>query len=584
MRNFLKAALFLLIVLNVLFFPVLWGSKTLLLSSRDVPSVMQSGAFHEENYTRRTARTVDAGAPSWQTEPWLKVISHQYWRDRMLPLWNPYAAFGKPLAASQIAQPFYPLTTLLSLHVTPRTYDFFIVGRLFFGGLLMFLFANLSLEFVPSLAAAITYMLSGYFIIFLNMPHLSVELLAPGILWTFERVMRRNSWASVSAAAAMIFCGNAGGMPESLFLTLSLGTIYFFFRLVCEREFRSQAVALLMKLIVAVSLGFSLSAFLLLPLVEFMRIAHDDHQPSNVRGHLVGLIGFGNLRDFGFKNLDFSDAALHLVPRLLGPLGTSMYLGYWGILPCFFSLVAIVSLALRRAAYSTAWRQLTAFFTICLTLLLLKSYGNPILNWVGALPIANMVLYPKYDEPLMALCIAILTGIGFALVIERRVAISYGVVALVLTTILLSGLVGWSLSHKLALGQELHPDYSAFLTGILVIVAAATWLTLTSLPRMRSWLAPGLLGLLIAELYFAFLLPSFYIDNAMPSRAVNPYSGAPYINFLRAQCGLLADIRPRKPALPELGWGLWPVRCTQPRCHGISTLFRVRPQFSTQSG
>jgi hypothetical protein len=50
MRDFLKAALFLLIVLNLLFFPVLWGKKTLLLSSRDAPSVMQSGASHQEKY------------------------------------------------------------------------------------------------------------------------------------------------------------------------------------------------------------------------------------------------------------------------------------------------------------------------------------------------------------------------------------------------------------------------------------------------------------------------------------------------------------------------------------------------------
>jgi hypothetical protein len=524
MRDFLKAALFLLIVLNLLFFPVLWGNKTLLLSSRDAPSVTQSGAFHQENYTQKTSRTVDAGAPAWTIEPWFKIISKQYWRDHVLPLWNPYAAYGKPLAAAQQAQPFYPLTVLESLHVTPRTYDFFIVGRLFVGGLLMFLFANLFLEFVPAIAAGVTYMLSGYFMIFLNMPHLSVELLAPGILWTFERVMRRNCWGSVSAAAAMIFCATAGGMPESLFLALSFATVYFVFRLACEPEFRGRPVALLTKLIAALCLGLGLSALLLLPFLELMRIASDTHQLGNVHGQ-VGLTGLGNL----------SDAALYLVPMLLGPVGDSIYRGYWGVLPCFFSIVAIISLPLRRAAYPTAWRQLSAFFTICLVLLVLKRYGNPIINWIGGLPIAEMVVFYKYDEPLMALCVAMLAGIGFALVIEQRLRASHSVLALVLTTILLLGLAGFSLPRVLALKQDFHIFFRALVGGTLVIVAAAAWLALASRQRMRRWLAPGLLGLLIVELSFEFFLPSFYICNELPSQAANPYAGASYISFLHAR-------------------------------------------------
>ena len=44
--------------------------------------------------------------------------------------------------------------------------------------------------------------------------------------------------------------------------------------------------------------------------------------------------------------------------------------------------------------------------------MLLKRFGNPLINWIGVLPIANLVLFLKYEEPLMAFCIAILAGIG----------------------------------------------------------------------------------------------------------------------------------------------------------------------------
>ena len=66
-------------------------------------------------------------------------------------------------------------------------------------------------------------MLSGYFIVYLNMPHLSVEVLTPGVFLTFELLLRRNSWGAAAAAAAMILLGNVGGMPESLFLVVSFG-------------------------------------------------------------------------------------------------------------------------------------------------------------------------------------------------------------------------------------------------------------------------------------------------------------------------------------------------------------------------
>ena len=52
--------------------------------------------------------------------------------------------------------------------------------------------------------------------------------------------------------------------------------------------------------------------------------------------------------------------------------------------------------------------------------MLLKRFGNPVINWIGALPLSEMVVYQKYQEPLIALCVAMLAGIGFSILVERR--------------------------------------------------------------------------------------------------------------------------------------------------------------------
>ena len=52
--------------------------------------------------------------------------------------------------------------------------------------------------------------------------------------------------------------------------------------------------------------------------------------------------------------------------------------------------------------------------------MVLKRFGSPVINWIGALPLSEMVVYQKYQEPLIALCVAMLAGIGFSVLVERR--------------------------------------------------------------------------------------------------------------------------------------------------------------------
>src|SRR4030095_12853206 len=107
----------------------------------------------------------------------------------------------------------------------------------------------------------------------------SVEVLAPGLLFGFELLLRRNSWGAVAVAAGMTALSIVGGMPESTFLVIAFACVYFVCRLMLTADFRERFTSLLARFIAAIVLGFALSAILLLPFIEFLQIAHDVHQP-----------------------------------------------------------------------------------------------------------------------------------------------------------------------------------------------------------------------------------------------------------------------------------------------------------------
>ena len=281
----LQACAALALLLVVVFFPFVIGWKSLMLSAWDAPSIVPSGAYDAIPAPPRIGRTPDPGAPAWVTEPWMKLMERQLWSERVLPLWNPYTAYGTPLAAAMQPQPYFPLATLASLHVSPWTYNLFIVGRLLLAGVLMFLFARFFVTTLPSMVAAVTFMLTGYFTIYINMPHLSTEVMAPGLLFGFELLLRRNSWSAVAVAAAMIALSIVGGMPESTFLVIAFACVYFVGAgaLFCTPTCASGSSRFSARFVAADRPGLSLlQAILLLPFIELPPNRPRLHQPSNV--------------------------------------------------------------------------------------------------------------------------------------------------------------------------------------------------------------------------------------------------------------------------------------------------------------
>lgn len=527
-------------LLSLAFAPAILGDRTLLHASWDAPSIVSNGAYESSTRPKiRLQRTPDPGASAWQTEAWFPLISKQLWTDFTLPLWNEHNSFGGPLAASALPQPFYPLTILLSLSVTPWTYNLFLVARLFVGGLLTYFFAAQFLTRLPSLFAAVVFMLSGYFILFLGISHLSVETLTPGVVLAFEWLARKNSWSAAAGVAGIILLGMTGGMPESLFVILAFGAVYFVSRIVFTPTLRTQAVPLLLKFVAAVVLGFAVSAFMLLPLLEFLSLGYDVHQPSNIGNDKVGLVHDDDPRLL----------IQYLLPLILGPVlnstlsnfaGWSGLKGYWGIIPFFFAVIALLAMRARaRAPQFQAWRFLTVFFSAMLAAMLLKRFGSVTINWIGYLPVSELVLYPKYLEPVIAFCAAMLGGLGFAAFVERTTTRTQLLLAAAATLAVMLVLAG---SYLPSLGSPSARYASTFFfasvaSGVAVVAGTALigWIAMKVSPPWQAWAFRGLVAALALELTFNFLVPGFYVLNKLPPATASPYAGAPYIDFIKQQ-------------------------------------------------
>ncbi|MDX6376982.1 MAG: hypothetical protein QOE98_1285, partial [Gaiellaceae bacterium] len=82
----------------------------------------------------RPPSTIDAGAFSWFFEP-MTATAHRSFGDGTLPLWNPYAGLGMPLAANAQSAVASPLTLPVLLSPDQRTWNAVILLRLLVGAL-----------------------------------------------------------------------------------------------------------------------------------------------------------------------------------------------------------------------------------------------------------------------------------------------------------------------------------------------------------------------------------------------------------------------------------------------------------------
>lgn len=531
LRSNLLGAAILFLLVNLTFFPFIWGGATLQESATDTASLYNAGSRQQLVVQHLAYRGLDPGAASWFAETQFAVEHHVIFADKEPPIWNPYASFGTPLAADAEAQPYYPLAWIPIVWSSAEAYDIYIASRVFVGGLFAFLLLRLFVGFAPALIGGVAFMYSGYFWLYLTMPHLSVEVLLPAMLYSLERVLR---WPGLNAAALLaiiVACMVLGGMPESLTLAFTFGAIYVAARIASCSVIRSKWRAYAPYLVLGASVGAGISAVMMIPLLEYL--------PLSSSTHFAGAPGLGH------DEFSWSALATYLAPLYLGSpwgnifgnfQGSTLVTGFFGCASLFLAAIGFFSSIIDAFQHRLKDTSVPLVLGIVATILLLKRFGFGLVNWIGALPILSRIIFEKYEEAIIGCCVALLVGFGAAQLLEKRVSMITVWLAAMLPLTILTVAAGENRQAFLQLAQ----NQNYYLLGL---TAALIFLGLTGAAVMAFhfgklkpiYFVGALFVLVLAEPLATYVIPLHYVLNAPPPQSTSALLGAPYISYLKSK-------------------------------------------------
>ncbi|MFC1975578.1 YfhO family protein, partial [Chloroflexota bacterium] len=459
-RQDFLAALLLLILPLLLFWPVTIGPNTLLpvdnlfayepwASYKDVQGVglPQNQLLSDlilENYV------------------WKKFIRESI-AARQIPLWNPHILSGQPFLANGQHSAFYPFSILFYILPLSKAYGWFTFSQLWLAGLFMYIFGRvLRANRLGALIAGITYALSGFFIfrvVFTMIVAGAVWL--PLILAMIEVIIRKQEDKGrtgyspipyVVAGALALGWQTLAGHVEITYYTLLVSGFYALCRLlILWRRQATPRFALRLAgwLLVMVMLGVGLGLVQLVPMYEVVTQNFRDNSVTlaEVRGWALPY-----RRMASFIIPDFFGSPAHhgyfdVVTRRWLPLGpnangeinplchhctswdtkTAVEAGaYAGILPLVLAVLAVVQAIVQKWKIGRLenWKfgqssNLPTFppyvliFALLALLSLLFAFGTPLYNLLFyGLPGWSQLHSPfRWIFP-YTLSIAVLAGLG----------------------------------------------------------------------------------------------------------------------------------------------------------------------------
>lgn len=523
--NVLGAAL-LFVLVNLVFFPYIWGNGTLQ-ESVVVGTLYSAGSQENRPAPYVAAREIDPGASAWQTEPEYAIAHRLIFMEKQPPIWNPYSGYGVPLAANAISQPYSPFAWIPIVWSNARAYDAYVALRIFVAGLFTFLFLRLFIRFAPALAGAIAFMFSGYYWYHLMMPHLSVEVLLPALLYAEERVFRRPGFGSAALLAVVIGCVILGGMPESTALALTFGCVYFAGRFAFDRLLRSRWRAYAPYLLLGSVVGVGIAAVLLLPLLEYVPLSWNSH------GGPQGLTSDKDLLSW----VTISGYFAPLFPRAWSFGGTLR--GFFGCSVLFFALIGFFSgvsdFLKRRADAGTSVilvLGLTAF------MLFSKRFGADFINWIGGLPVLRAIIFFKYEEAEIGCCMAVLAAFGVARLCEKRASnASIWAAALIPLVILTVAARETQEAFTKLTDGKLYYELGLTVAIVFLLLAVAAAAAFYAGRLRLGYFSAACVLLVLLEPLAAYVVPMFYVLNPPQPQSASTLLGAPYVDYLKSHLG-----------------------------------------------
>ncbi len=222
-----------------------------------------------------------------QMDPWLQLAGRE-WRAGRVPLWNPLAGCGSPLAANAQSGVFFPPNLIFFLTDSPHAWVVAAILKLFIAGVGAFLLARvLGLGRLGRWFAGLCFPFSGFTIVWLCYPMGGVAVWLPLVLWLVELIAERPDRKRVAWLGLVIGLVLLGGHPETAAHVLIVSAVWLAWR--CSwRSDMARSRRLVGSFAAASAVGIALGAVQLAPLAEYLLASQAWAERSNrVRGLLA---------------------------------------------------------------------------------------------------------------------------------------------------------------------------------------------------------------------------------------------------------------------------------------------------------
>ncbi len=496
------------------------------------PGVMPDGPYGYDGYRRHRHHVTDAGASALITEPQLQKI-HQLYRSGRFPLWNANQALGMPLAGDTVSAVFFPLRILPIINPSPVIWDLYMLFRFFWAGLFAYLYFRLiSLSPFPSLVGAIAFMFNGHFILNLNWGCLDAAIMTSCLFFFLELMYRRKSYWTTVMAGSAIACAIFAGMPAPLIILLAFTGSYYLFRsiggLCASRDARLFCRDLL-RGAGAYGIGLLVSLVFTLPSLEYVSNAFSYHISSD-----------------GLTSFPLGCAIVNIAPFFYGRLFGNTWadpstihalemINYVGAVPFFLFLLAFFQSLFSRSSVA----RFSYFFTAAAALMLMKTHGCPVVNWIGALPPFTLITFWKYLAPFQAFAVAAGAAVACHYILSGNVRPCAVVSAAAVLVCVIVFFVVFTHHGIAELTAGPHEEFRfAVSFSLALVIIAAILVSVSGGLRGPHTAAPG--PAVRGVLFALFALLVFELFSYVPRDHAERYRSfkrAPYVRFLQRQPG-----------------------------------------------
>ena len=449
---------------------------------------------------------IDRGGSAWQDEPLTITVSNNY-KKFQLPLWNANQGFGRPLGADMMSGAFSIIKIPLFLFPSSFSFDIYIILRLFIGALGMYLFlSNKNLNNLSSIIGGIIYVFSGYFVYFINMGHISVEVFIPWLLYSIDLLIKKTTIRNIIFVSVIIVFMLSGGHPESMILAL----IFAIFYGIISMSGNNGDIKLSFRKYLKIILNIGISGFVAFCILGFF---------------IIPFLQFFLFSDTGYHNqmsklysqfLPFKNMIVQFFPFFIRSSIETKIFNYFSIFTLILSIFGL---------FNKKYRKLFFIFLTFFLLLISKVYGIVSFDWLKYIPILNIFVYYKYLQPEISLSLAVMSAIGFEYIQTEKISKKPLILIGIIYTVLFYFFTKYYQTLVLNLSTKRIIMTVLELLIFILIIYSRKYFKRNNLLFVK--IIPIFLFIIII-LEILFITPKSIVPRS------NPYSPPPFISYLKS--------------------------------------------------